>query len=309
MPPSTATQVETLRLTVWISYSVTVELATSARPGSIRIRLPAPSSARHRAGERRDVVGDRGRLLLGLVGDPEAAAEVVDVEVAERGHGGDRAAERLEARAAGSRCGSAGRRVADALSPLARAIAAGASPMPKPNFESACPVEIASWVSPRTSGVTRSSTSWRVAELSRHGLGARRGRRGSRARCGRPRTPSRSAARSAIWRCRGGRSARGRSLPRARARAHRRRRRHRTAPPRRAAGRRRCREGLGGEQDVAVPVLGRQPADEGAGTGAEVVRGDDEGRGAVLGRQLERVTAADLQVAGGVDRAAQRIGV
>ena len=45
MPPSTATQVETLRLTVWTVYSVTVELATSARPGSSSSRLSGPSSA------------------------------------------------------------------------------------------------------------------------------------------------------------------------------------------------------------------------------------------------------------------------
>ena len=45
MPPSTATQVETLRLTDWTVYSVTVELATSARPGSNSSRLPGPSSS------------------------------------------------------------------------------------------------------------------------------------------------------------------------------------------------------------------------------------------------------------------------
>ena len=45
MPPSTATQVETLRLTVWTVYSVTAEFATSARPGSSSSRLSAPSSA------------------------------------------------------------------------------------------------------------------------------------------------------------------------------------------------------------------------------------------------------------------------
>ena len=43
MPPSTATQVETLRLTVCTVYSVTVELATSARPGSSSSRLSGPS--------------------------------------------------------------------------------------------------------------------------------------------------------------------------------------------------------------------------------------------------------------------------
>ena len=45
IPPSTATHVETLRLTVWTVYSVTVELATSARPGSSSSRLSAPSSS------------------------------------------------------------------------------------------------------------------------------------------------------------------------------------------------------------------------------------------------------------------------
>ncbi len=45
MPPSTATQVETLRFTVWTVYRVTVELATSDRPGSINRRLPGPSAA------------------------------------------------------------------------------------------------------------------------------------------------------------------------------------------------------------------------------------------------------------------------
>ena len=40
----------------------------------------------------------------------------------------------------------------------------------KPNFESACPVEIALWVSPATSGVTRISTSWRRPQLGGHPL-------------------------------------------------------------------------------------------------------------------------------------------
>ena len=44
MPPSTATQVETLRLIVCTVYSVTVELATRARPGSSSSRLSSPSS-------------------------------------------------------------------------------------------------------------------------------------------------------------------------------------------------------------------------------------------------------------------------
>ena len=42
--------------------------------------------------------------------------------------------------------------------PAIRSIAAGASAIEKPNFESAWPVEIFSCVSPRTSGVTRIST-------------------------------------------------------------------------------------------------------------------------------------------------------
>ena len=45
MPPSTATHVETFRLTVWTVYSVTVEFATSARPGSSNSRLSAPSDS------------------------------------------------------------------------------------------------------------------------------------------------------------------------------------------------------------------------------------------------------------------------
>ncbi len=45
MPPSTATQVETLRFTVSTVYSVTPALATSARPGSSATRLPGPISS------------------------------------------------------------------------------------------------------------------------------------------------------------------------------------------------------------------------------------------------------------------------
>ena len=44
--------------------------------------------------------------------------------------------------------------------PSIRAIAAGTSPIEKPNLESAWPVEIFSCVSPRTSGVTRIKTFW-----------------------------------------------------------------------------------------------------------------------------------------------------
>ena len=84
MPPSTATQVETLRLTVCTVYSVTVELATSARPGSSSSRLPASELVVRGGHDRVDVLGDRRRLLGGRVGHAEAAAEVVDGKVAER---------------------------------------------------------------------------------------------------------------------------------------------------------------------------------------------------------------------------------
>ena len=163
MPPSTATQVETLRLTVCTVYSVTVEFATSARPGSISSRLPGPSSAWTVVDDRVDVVGDRRRLLLGGVRDAEPAAEVVDVEVAERRERRDRVRGTARARAAASRCGSAARRAADADASRAARSRPRPRSSPKPNFESAWPVEIAAWVSPETSGVTRISTSWRDA--------------------------------------------------------------------------------------------------------------------------------------------------
>ena len=63
MPPSTATQVETLRLTLSTVYSVTAEFATSERPGSISRRRPrAERVAGRRSTSVADVVGDRGRL-------------------------------------------------------------------------------------------------------------------------------------------------------------------------------------------------------------------------------------------------------
>ncbi len=95
--------------------------------------------------------------------DPEAAAEVPHREVAELGQRGRRAAN-------GSRssscepmwaCSPSQRQPRDrrarARSPRAPAA------IEKPNFESAWPVEIFSWVSPCTSGVTRTSTGWRAA--------------------------------------------------------------------------------------------------------------------------------------------------
>ena len=52
MPPSTATQVETLRLTLSTVYSVTPAFAQSARPGSISRRLPGASIPCSRAAAR-----------------------------------------------------------------------------------------------------------------------------------------------------------------------------------------------------------------------------------------------------------------
>ena len=61
-----------------------------------RSRLPAPEDLAHGGGLGLDVGLDRRRLVLGRVGDAEAAAEVVDRELAEAGDRLDRLAERAE---------------------------------------------------------------------------------------------------------------------------------------------------------------------------------------------------------------------
>ena len=67
MPPSTATQVETLRLTVSTVYRVTVELATSARPGSSSSRLSGAELGMHGVDDRVDVCSAVGGRLVGDV--------------------------------------------------------------------------------------------------------------------------------------------------------------------------------------------------------------------------------------------------
>ena len=190
-----------------------------------------------------------------------------------------------------------------------RSIAPGASPSPKPNFESAWPVEIAAWVSPETSGVTRIRTSWTTPRLARHLLEAldvvqrvehdvadarleRELELGDR--LGVAVQVDAAGVKAAGQRQRQlttGGDVTGQAL----LRQH---------PVDGRAG-----ERLGGEQHVTVGVARRQPADVGAGTGAQVVLGDDERRRAELVRELDRVAAADLEVAAVVDAAADRIDV
>ena len=67
------------------------------------------------------------------------------------------------ARAAASRCARAGRAARARRRPAAARSPRRRRAIAKPNFESAWPVEIFSWVSPLTSGVTRTSTGWPVA--------------------------------------------------------------------------------------------------------------------------------------------------
>ena len=57
------------------------------------------------------------------------------------------------------------------------------------------------------------------------------------------------------------------------------------------------REGLGGEEDLAVDAAALEGPAVGAGAGAQVVLGVDVGGGAVLFGQLDHVAAADLEMA------------
>ncbi len=120
--------------------------------------MPCSVGACH---DRRDVLLDRRRwrLLLG-VAHAEAAAEVPDRERSEPAPAPAPRGETARARAAASRCARAAPRKRRPSTASTAAIAPGASAIEKPNFESAWPVEIFSWVSPRTSGVTRTSTGW-----------------------------------------------------------------------------------------------------------------------------------------------------
>ena len=79
-------------------------------------------------------------------------------------------------------------------------------------------------------------------------------------------------------------------------------------PSSRTAGRRRCRERPCSRRGPRSARCARAKAPQvGAGPGAHVVLGIDVGGGAELGRQLDHVAAADLEVAALVDPAAARI--
>ena len=116
-------------------------------------RRSPPRSARRRAG-----AGRRGRRRRGRRRGCRRGSRR-----ARRSPGPPRGTAR--ARTAASRCGSAGRPGRSDGEPASRSIASRAASIEKPNFESAWPVEIAAWVSPATSGVTRISTSWRRPQL------------------------------------------------------------------------------------------------------------------------------------------------
>ena len=57
------------------------------------------------------------------------------------------------------------------------------------------------------------------------------------------------------------------------------------------------REGLAGEEDLAVDAAALEGLAVGAGAGAQVVLGVDVGGGAVLFDELDDVAAADLELA------------
>jgi hypothetical protein len=68
----------------------------------------------------------------------------------------------------------------------------------------------------------------------------------------------------------------------------------------------RARERLGREQDVAVGLAYAQTFEERLRAGSEVVLGDDIGRRAVGGGELDEVAAADFEVSGLVDPGTDR---
>ena len=84
MPPSTLTQVETLLLDADHAVERDAAVGDQRAAGLDSRRLPGAELLARRADERADVVLDRRRILVGGVGDAEAAAEVVDRELAER---------------------------------------------------------------------------------------------------------------------------------------------------------------------------------------------------------------------------------
>ena len=115
------------------------------------------------------------------------------------------------------------------------------------------------------------------------------------------------AAPPRTWRCRASRSARARSRRAARGAARRRRPRRTTVPPARTAPAPRCRGRPWRRTPRGSPPGPRRAGrDEGARARAQVVLGDHVGGRAELARQLDRVAAADLEVAALVEAAAQR---
>ena len=96
MPPLTATWVRRPRLTVIDLVERDHRAADDAAAGLDDQLAPRVQVLVQRAHRRLGVVGDRRRRVLGPVGDPEAAAEVVDGEAAERGDRLGGAAEAVE---------------------------------------------------------------------------------------------------------------------------------------------------------------------------------------------------------------------
>ena len=192
-----------------------------------------------------------------------------------------------------------------------RSIASGACAIAKPNFESAWPVEIFSWVSPRTSGVTRTSTGCSppvgeralgdellealdLVEVVDHDRAHAMAHRHAQLRL---------RLRVAVEDDPLGLEAGDEREMQLAAGGH-------VAPQPllgEQAQHRRAGEGLGGEDDVEVGVAGLAGrVEEGAGAGAQVLLGDDVGGRAELARELDRVAAADLEPPLLVEAAAER---
>jgi hypothetical protein len=157
MPPSTATNVRPVCLTVVTRYSVAHELATSDRPGSMTSLAPAGQVASGGRGDRVQVLIDGRRFVLERVPDAEPAAHVV--------HTNSPSTETAST-ASGERLGVQDLRPDVQVQPVKlqllafadAVIASRAWSRGSPNLESAPPVDCDSWVSGATPGMIRIST-------------------------------------------------------------------------------------------------------------------------------------------------------
>src|SRR4051812_10911637 len=160
MPPSTATYVMTLRLTDSTLYSVTVEFATSARPGSSRTRLPGPASCATAStlnATYSSIVGGWSYSVYATPSPPPRlnigkSPRSASAAIAGRNGASSTICEPMW------KCRPSSSSLSEATT---CAMALGAASRLKPTFVFGPPVEIEGWVSGLTPGAIRIWTAWR----------------------------------------------------------------------------------------------------------------------------------------------------